>query len=525
MTTLVTAIILTSLGFLLASLIAPFFLERSRKLRFPQTRPYTWGYFVGFTLMGAPFVIGLLHDPFGDELGAALALVYFPVGFFVMRRKRWATVVGTLMGLNPVYWVVNAIYFARRWSEFRAEAHEPKRGPIPTPEMISFQQSIPAQIAQAPDPAEQSPVLATQVTEKKTNLLSTALGVLCVVAITLIACVVTTEPGAGCKAQTPPPNIISSTPHESDQAEKSIAAPWRNTFFESENSSSQLPGSIPAPEQKRGLDSAGYPLEDRIISPGPGEPPLSKRTTFSHAKYLYDLKQYDDASGFFEAAAQQGHPGAEFYCGIMWTYGRGKAQENTVAMRYFREAAEQGVIEAQYNLGQGYWGGRGVEKNSLEAAKWFRKAADRGVVDAQYNLGVIYQSDAVLKDDQEAAKWFLKAAESGDVGAQSELGFLFLSGQGLPQNDERAAFWWERAAGQGDPAAQNGLGDLYSRGAGVSKDSTEALKWLNLAAAQNYGDALGKLAAFKTKVTAEEFREGKRRADEFVTTKASQPGQ
>jgi len=532
MTTLVTAIILISLGFLLASLIAPFFLERSRKLKFPQTRPYTWGYFVGLTLMGAPSVIGCLHEPFGDELGAALALVYLPVGFFVMRRKRWAAVVGTLMGLNPVYWVVNAIYFARRWSEFRVEAHELKRGPLPTPEMISFQQSIPAQTPQALNPAEQSPVLANQVAEKKTSLLSAALRVLClvamVVAMVFVALVVTNEePGAGCKAHTPAPGTIALTPHESDQVEKSTAAPWRNTFFESENSSSQLPGSIPAPqdEQEEGTNSLGYPLADRLYPPSPGDPPFSKRHNFRCAKYRYDLKQYDDASGFFESAAHQGHPGAEFYCGIMWAYGRGKAEDITVAMRYFRRAAEQGVIEAQYNLGQGYWGGRGVEKNSLEAVKWFRKAAERGIVDAQYNLGVVYQSNAVLKDDQEAARWFLKAAESGDAGAQSELGFLCLSGRGVSKDETQAALWWNRAANQGDAAAQDGLAALYTQGSGVSQDLKEALKWSYLAGAQNYEGAQGRLATLKSKVAPADFLEAKRWADNFVPTKSNRPSQ
>jgi hypothetical protein len=55
-------------------------------------------------------------------LAAIVALFYFPTGLGVIGRKRWATVLGTLLGLNPIWWLINGIYFARRWRELGTPA-------------------------------------------------------------------------------------------------------------------------------------------------------------------------------------------------------------------------------------------------------------------------------------------------------------------------------------------------------------------------------------------------------------------
>jgi hypothetical protein len=56
-------------------------------------------------------------------LALILALLYFPTGIGVIRRRRWATILGTLLGLNPVFWLINGIYFARRWRELGIQAN------------------------------------------------------------------------------------------------------------------------------------------------------------------------------------------------------------------------------------------------------------------------------------------------------------------------------------------------------------------------------------------------------------------
>ena len=88
-------------------------LERTRKSRLPQTQPYQWGYFIGcLSFWFAPATLGL----------SAL------LGWGIIKRRRWAWVVGTILTLNPFVWLINGIYAGRRWHEFGQEAAGSKDG-------------------------------------------------------------------------------------------------------------------------------------------------------------------------------------------------------------------------------------------------------------------------------------------------------------------------------------------------------------------------------------------------------------
>ena len=58
-----------------------------------------------------------------------------------------------------------------------------------------------------------------------------------------------------------------------------------------------------------------------------------------------------------------------------------------IIQRRFRMAGDQGNAQAQYNLGVMYSNGKGVAQNDSAARKWWRMAADQGDTQAQYNLG------------------------------------------------------------------------------------------------------------------------------------------
>ena len=53
--------------------------------------------------------------------------VYFTIiavsGWFIIQRKRWAWVVGTIASLNPLMWIINYIYGRNRWREFVGEPY------------------------------------------------------------------------------------------------------------------------------------------------------------------------------------------------------------------------------------------------------------------------------------------------------------------------------------------------------------------------------------------------------------------
>lgn len=117
---------------LLAALGA-FYLERRRRAAQGSTRPYTWGYFQGLSglLVGLIVFFGTVALLFADALdqdgllaGALLAGAWGIPGFLVIRRRRWAWVVHTVVSLNPLWWLINSWYVSKRWSELRAEADQ-----------------------------------------------------------------------------------------------------------------------------------------------------------------------------------------------------------------------------------------------------------------------------------------------------------------------------------------------------------------------------------------------------------------
>ena len=79
-----------------------------------------------------------------------------------------------------------------------------------------------------------------------------------------------------------------------------------------------------------------------------------------------------------------------------------------------RAAAENGHPDAQFILGKFYYQAHIVEKNVEETIKWFRCAAEQGHCEAQFYLWAFYDAgEGVERNAEEAQKWLLLAAEQG----------------------------------------------------------------------------------------------------------------
>ena len=177
--------------------------------------------------------------------------------------------------------------------------------------------------------------------------------------------------------------------------------------------------------------------------------------------------------------------------GLLYARGQGVARDYKQAMAWYQKAAEQDVPAAEYNLGVMYANGQGVPANAAEASKWFLKAAQQGVGDAASGLATIYsEGDGAFKNYAEAAKWYRTAAEQGIASAAFSLGVMYDVGQGVQPNYAEALKWYRQAADAGYASAMTNIAILYYNGQGVKRDLVQAYVWF--ARAQKLGDPRAK---------------------------------
>jgi Zn-dependent protease with chaperone function len=161
---------------------------------------------------------------------------------------------------------------------------------------------------------------------------------------------------------------------------------------------------------------------------------------------------------WYQLAAAQGDPAAQYNLGAMSAKGQGVAQDDKEAVRWYQLAAQQGNARSQFNLGGYYYNGRGVAQDYAEAVRWWKLAAAQGDAQAQFNLGVAYaKGQGVAQDDKEATRLFQLAAQQGDARSQFNLGSRYYRGEGVAQDYSEAVRWWKTAAAQGQADAKKWL--------------------------------------------------------------------
>ena len=72
---------------------------------------------------------------------------------------------------------------------------------------------------------------------------------------------------------------------------------------------------------------------------------------------------YKNSAGWFEMAAKQGNPSAQYNLGVLYNHGRGVKKDYTLARKWYERAAAQKDANALYSLGVLYHLGQGVSQD------------------------------------------------------------------------------------------------------------------------------------------------------------------
>jgi len=239
-----------------------------------------------------------------------------------------------------------------------------------------------------------------------------------------------------------------------------------------------------------------------------------------------------DSARLFRAAADQGHPAAQYRLAMLLLHGTG-VTDRASATSWLRRAAERGYSPAQAALGD-YLVRRGESPESIKearglftralpelsresgegdvearyalgllhacpsggaydprlAAKLYGQAAETGHANSQFRLGRCYDYAAGVRyDPVEAIRWYSAAADRGNALASATLGLLQCDGWGCPRDESKGLARINQVAADvrslaevGDPDAEVLLGVMASDGRGVPRDDAEAARWFKRAA-------------------------------------------
>ena len=156
--------------------------------------------------------------------------------------------------------------------------------------------------------------------------------------------------------------------------------------------------------------------------------------------------------------AEAGDASAQARLGWVYSNGIGVTLDADKAVEWYEKAAAQGYPKAQFELGEMYGSGEVVStiaKDPIKAIKWYEKAAAQGYPKAQFALGEIHLTgEGVAKDPAKAVMWYQKAAAQGYIKAQYNLGWMYQNGRGVAKDSVLAYAWHNLAARQGDENAK-----------------------------------------------------------------------
>ncbi len=218
------------------------------------------------------------------------------------------------------------------------------------------------------------------------------------------------------------------------------------------------------------------------------------------------------AQKWFQRAADQGHPGAQFFLGSIlldkkvcpkpdpeggfnWLLKAANAGEPmaqarisqiykdgiitksdpTACFDWAKKSAEQNCAYGKMALAGCYLNGVGTSFNPTEAVKLFKETG-KDVPEAFGILGLIYANGLfVEKSPEEGFKYYKMAADGGDLDSLYQLGLCYLNGTGANKDLNLAFKSFEGASKSGSAKHISRLAKCYETGTGIKQDTLKAI--------------------------------------------------
>lgn len=218
------------------------------------------------------------------------------------------------------------------------------------------------------------------------------------------------------------------------------------------------------------------------------------------------------AQKWFQRAADQGHPGAQFFLGSIlldkkvcskpdpeagfnWLLKAANAGEPMAQARvsqcykdgsltkvdpkacfdWAKKSADQNCAYGKMALAGCYMNAFGTESNPNEAVKLFKETG-KDVPEAYGILGLLYANGLfVEKSQEEAFKYYKMAADSGDLDSLYQVGLCYLNGLGTTKDLAQAFKSFEGASKSGTAKHISQFAKCYESGTGTNKDTIKAI--------------------------------------------------
>lgn len=209
------------------------------------------------------------------------------------------------------------------------------------------------------------------------------------------------------------------------------------------------------------------------------------------ARTLYENSKFEEAFEIFKPHADHGNVIAQYYLGIMYSFGLGIPRDTNKAVSYYIKSASNRYAPSQMMLGLLYaHGDWGIQKNLAKAKDLFLQSANQNYPGSQYKLGqMLIEGVGTQKNYSDGIKWLKKAALLGHSEAQRDLGSQIYTNKKSSDDILEARKWLYCSATYGDREAMYNLAIVHMTEGRTINDFQTAYMYLYIAAEGGYESA------------------------------------